>query len=76
MIPSKERLRCYNRYVYRLIEINKEYAPKLFSKEENFTAFRKRERNMLSEDIALLFSGSTKDIRRIGVAKEFLRNEL
>ena len=31
---------------------------------------------MLSEDIALLFSGSTKDIRRIGVAKEFLHNEL
>jgi len=34
---------------------------------------------MLSEDIALLFSGSTKDIRRIGInpkPKKFLRNEL
>ena len=31
---------------------------------------------MLSEDIALLFSGSMKDIRHIGIANKGLRNEL
>ena len=56
-------------------DINKEYAPKLFS-EENFPAFGKRERIELSEDIALLFSGSMKDIRHIGIANKGLRNEL
>jgi hypothetical protein len=71
--PERVHLELFRRIFVN--DINKEYAPKLFS-EENFPAFGKRERNELSEDIALLFSGSTKDIRHIGIAKKSLRNEL
>ena len=45
-------------------DINKEYP-----------AITKRAQNELSKDIAFLFSGSTKDIRHIGIAKKSLRNE-
>ena len=71
--PERVHLELFRRIFVN--DINKEYAPKLFS-EENFPAFGKRERNELSEDIALLFSGSTKDIRHIGIANKGLRNEL